>query len=70
MADTRDPRDAATRVEELSALVRHHDEQYHVLDAPEITDAEFDELVRELRESNFAWVTIREPPHCGTADKT
>ncbi|MFN6120357.1 MAG: DNA ligase LigA-related protein, partial [Actinomycetes bacterium] len=43
------PSDPATRVAELSALIRHHDERYYGLDAPEISDAEYDELMRELR---------------------
>ncbi|VTR15713.1 DNA ligase [Serratia fonticola] len=30
--------------------MRHHEYQYHVLDAPEIPDAEYDRLMRELRE--------------------
>jgi DNA ligase (NAD+) len=37
------------RAEELRALIAHHNDRYHRLDDPEITDAEFDELVRELR---------------------
>ena len=36
------------RIEELRELIRHHNYQYHVLDAPEVVDAEFDALVREL----------------------
>ncbi|RPI20898.1 MAG: NAD-dependent DNA ligase LigA, partial [Actinobacteria bacterium] len=40
--------DAAVRVEELRALIRYHDERYYGLDAPEIADAEYDALVREL----------------------
>ncbi len=37
------------RVEELRALIRYHNQRYHELDDPEISDAEYDELVRELR---------------------
>ncbi len=36
------------RVEELRALLAHHNERYFALDSPEITDADFDVLVREL----------------------
>ena len=39
----------AQRAAELRALIRHHEERYYVLDDPEISDAEFDALVRELR---------------------
>jgi len=42
--------DARRRVEELRRAIEHHNYQYHVLDAPEISDAEFDRLVRELRD--------------------
>ncbi|MEY2958275.1 MAG: hypothetical protein RLZZ01_843 [Actinomycetota bacterium] len=41
--------DPAARIDELRALVAHHNKLYHELDAPEIPDAEFDALVRELR---------------------
>jgi len=34
----------------LKALLHHHEYQYHVLDAPEVPDAEYDRLMRELRE--------------------
>jgi DNA ligase (NAD+) len=40
--------DARDRVEALRAELEHHSRQYHVLDAPEITDAEYDRLFREL----------------------
>ena len=40
----------ADRIDALRALIRHHEERYYVHDAPEIADAEFDALVRELRE--------------------
>lgn len=38
------------RAAELRELIRFHDERYHRLDAPLITDAEYDSLVRELRD--------------------
>jgi DNA ligase (NAD+) len=41
--------DAATRIEELRRQIRHHEERYYVESAPEISDAEFDALVRELQ---------------------
>jgi DNA ligase (NAD+) len=40
--------DARKRVEELRAQIEYHSYRYHVLDAPEISDADYDELVREL----------------------
>jgi DNA ligase (NAD+) len=39
---------AKVRVEELRARIDHHNYRYHVLDAPEISDAEYDRMVREL----------------------
>jgi DNA ligase (NAD+) len=44
------PDDAASRVAELRQLIAYNNERYHTLDAPEIPDAEFDLLVRELRQ--------------------
>jgi len=40
--------DVAARIEELRALIRYHDYLYYTLDQPEITDAEYDALMREL----------------------
>jgi DNA ligase (NAD+) len=42
--------DAAQRVEELRAQIAHHDRLYYELDSPELPDADYDALVRELRE--------------------
>jgi DNA ligase (NAD+) len=41
--------DAVGRIEQLRAAIRHNDELYHELDQPEIPDADYDALVRELR---------------------
>ncbi len=38
----------AERIEELRRLIRHHEERYYVLADPEIADAEFDALMKEL----------------------
>jgi DNA ligase (NAD+) len=42
-------RDPAQRVDELRAAIRHHNALYFEHDAPEIPDADYDALVRELR---------------------
>jgi len=42
------PAAARERAAELRRLIRHHDYLYHVLDRPEISDAEYDQLLREL----------------------
>jgi DNA ligase (NAD+) len=42
------PSHPAERIEELRRLIRHHEERYYVLADPEIADAEFDALMREL----------------------
>jgi DNA ligase (NAD+) len=41
--------EAKRRVEELREQINHHDYRYYVLDEPEVSDAEYDELMRELR---------------------
>jgi DNA ligase (NAD+) len=38
------------RAEELRGQIAHHDRAYYVLDDPEISDPEYDDLLRELRE--------------------
>ncbi len=39
---------AERRIGELHSLIRHHSHRYYQLDDPEITDAEYDRLMREL----------------------
>src|SRR6266511_5103998 len=41
--------DAEARIDELIEQLHYHDYRYHVLSDPEISDAEYDELMRELR---------------------
>ncbi len=43
-------RNPAERVRQLRTEIEHHNYRYFVLDDPEVSDAEFDRLVRELRE--------------------
>lgn len=43
------PSSPAQQAEELREEIRHHEHCYFVLDAPEITDAEFDAKVNELK---------------------
>ena len=42
--------DPASRIAELRRQIRHHEERYYVANQPEISDAEFDELLRELQQ--------------------
>jgi DNA ligase (NAD+) len=41
---------ARQRIEELREVINHHNYRYYVLDSPEISDAEYDELMKELRQ--------------------
>ncbi|HEY3175080.1 MAG TPA: NAD-dependent DNA ligase LigA [Candidatus Polarisedimenticolia bacterium] len=45
---TRVPQEAARRAEALRRQIEHHNHRYYVLDDPEISDAEYDGLLREL----------------------
>jgi DNA ligase (NAD+) len=56
--------DAKVRVEELREQLNHHSYRYHVLDDPEVSDAEYDELMRELRslEDEFPELIVPDSP--------
>src|ERR1700687_5140957 len=42
--------DAATRAAQLRELLDRYNEEYYVRDAPTVSDAEYDSLMRELHE--------------------
>ena len=46
----RDINKVKQRIEELRGIINHHNYRYYVLDSPEISDAEYDELMRELQQ--------------------
>ena len=50
MSTDRELAAAKLRVEELRSLIEHHRYRYHVLDDPELADAEYDLLMTELRD--------------------
>jgi DNA ligase (NAD+) len=56
--------DARKRVEELHELINHHSHRYHVLDQPEISDFDYDRLVRELQglEAEFPELITADSP--------
>ncbi len=49
------------RIEALRAAIRHHNRKYYVEDSPEIADAEYDALVRELVELEAAHPALVTP---------
>ena len=50
-----------SRVTELRRLLRHHNERYYVDAVPEISDAEFDALMRELQDLERAHPELADP---------
>jgi DNA ligase (NAD+) len=46
----RDVNKVKQRIEKLREIINHHNYRYYVLDSPEISDAEYDELMKELRQ--------------------
>jgi DNA ligase (NAD+) len=57
-------KDVHAHLETLRETIRHHEYQYFVVDAPEIEDADFDALMRELKAIEAEhpdWVTLDSP---------
>jgi DNA ligase (NAD+) len=52
---------AAARAEDLRAELRHHEHLYYVLDAPEISDAEYDAQMNELKRIESAHPELLTP---------
>src|SRR5487761_1249901 len=49
MAPAKKEKQIDTQMEALRTKLRHHEHLYYGLDAPEITDAQYDALMNELR---------------------
>jgi len=64
-ADSKDPNETPTEVRqrhaELSALITEARHRYYILDAPTISDAEFDVLMRELEGLEESFPELRTP---------
>jgi len=60
-SDERERVEAELRVEELRSEIDHHRYRYHVLDDPEVADAEYDELMGELREFEGRFPELQTP---------
>ncbi|MCF7991409.1 MAG: NAD-dependent DNA ligase LigA [Thiohalocapsa sp.] len=55
------PAEAAGRAEQLRRELTHHSYRYYVLDDPEIPDAEYDRLMRELQALEADYPDLRTP---------
>lgn len=53
--------DAVKRVEELTELLNYHNHKYYVDDSPEISDFEFDALLRELEKLEEKYPELKKP---------
>jgi DNA ligase (NAD+) len=56
-----DRREAEQQIEDLRQQLHYHNHRYHVLDAPEIDDAEYDQLMRRLQELEAAFPELITP---------
>src|SRR5512143_2354144 len=58
------PQALRSRYEQLKSEINFHNHRYHVLDAPVVSDAEYDKLLVELRQieaDHPDWVTADSP---------
>jgi DNA ligase (NAD+) len=57
-------KDLGKKIESLRDKIRHHESLYYVLDSPEISDAEFDKLMQQLKqiESNHPDLVTPDSP--------
>jgi DNA ligase (NAD+) len=55
------PDEAVQRAESLRTQLHHHNYRYYVLDDPEIPDAEYDRLFRELQDLEAEYPELRTP---------
>src|SRR5512137_2212929 len=54
-------REVARRARELRELIENHNYRYYVLDDPEVSDAQFDALVRELKQIESEHPELADP---------
>ena len=55
------PRDVGKKIDALREKIRHHEHLYYVLDDPEITDADFDKLMQQLKNLEAEHPTLVTP---------
>ncbi|MBN1439580.1 MAG: NAD-dependent DNA ligase LigA [Anaerolineales bacterium] len=56
-----DPTNASQRLEELKRRIQYHSYQYHVMDSPVISDAEYDAMMRELTALEARYPELKTP---------
>ncbi len=61
MTTSRQSKTPETEIAELRDALRHHEHRYYVLDDPEITDAQYDQMMRALRELEEAHPELLTP---------
>ncbi len=52
---------AQTKIADLRQQLDHHNYQYYILDAPEISDRQFDEMLRELQDLEAEYPQFADP---------